>query len=271
MSLDLRDQPCDSVLVRVQCALDTKFDQTTEVRKRRSVGFRTDRNTWVRIEVRSFDRIDGQGWNGVECASVLRGVAKPAWYQGMSWVDAEHGVAWRADETEFIADRPIKPGGILLAEPELAESWWTTFNTSLDALAGQTTTRVAVPPSRITEVIERVFPGQVDTTVDEWAAAHADLAWANLTAPACYLLDWEDWGMAPRGYDAACLWRESLAVPALAERVARERRAELDSRSGKLAQLYACAVILGAPAGYAGPRLEPAREAATRLLSELRA
>lgn len=255
----------------MQSALDTTLDPTTEVRKRRSVGFRTGRNTWVRIEARSLDRIDGQGWNGVECAAVLRGVAKPDWYQGLAWIDAEHGVAWRADETELIADRPIKPGGVLTTEPELSGSWWATLNASLNALAGQTTTRLRVSQERVTEVIERVFPGQVETTVDEWAAAHGDLAWANLTAPECVLLDWEDWGMAARGYDAACLWRESLAVPALAERVRRERRDELDSRSGKLAQLYVCAGVVGAPAGYAGPHLEPAKAAAVELLSDLRA
>lgn len=66
----------------------------------------------------------------------------------------------------------------------------------------------------------------VDTTVEEWTAAHADLAWANLTTPNCYFLDWEDWGTAPRGWDAASLWSESLAVPALADRVYQERRAD---------------------------------------------
>jgi hypothetical protein len=51
VSVDLRKTPCDDVLGRVQHALDTYFDRTTEVRKRRSLGFRTDRGTWVRIEV----------------------------------------------------------------------------------------------------------------------------------------------------------------------------------------------------------------------------
>lgn len=269
VAFDLRKQSPDGVLARVQQALSTRFEPTTEVRKRRSVGFRTDRDTWVRIEVRDLARIEG--WNGVECAAVLRGVAKPAWYQGVSWIEAEQGIAWRADETEFVSDRPIKPRGILTSDPQLPEPWWVTLNSSLATLAAHTTNRVAVPQSRITQTIDRVFPDQVDSTVDEWAVAHADLAWANLTAPKCVFLDWEDWGTAPRGYDAACLWRESLAVPVLADRVHRERQAELDSRSGRIAQLYACAVIIGAPAGYAGPHLEPAQKAASELLNDLRA
>ncbi|MFF4412397.1 hypothetical protein ACFYY8_07670 [Streptosporangium sp. NPDC001559] len=48
------------------------------------------------------------------------------------------------------------------------------------------------------------------------------------------MFDWEDWGMAPYGLDAASLWGASLAVPALADRVRSERRDDLESRDGKL-------------------------------------
>jgi hypothetical protein len=254
--------------------LDTRFDLGTEIRKRRSVGFRTERSTWVRIEVRDTQRLNGQGWNGVECAAVLRGVAMPAWYQGIAWLDQAAGIAWRADETEFIADGAIKPGGTLTVEPALSEDWWTTFNASLGALATHTTTRVATPnlelisQDRVTAVIHEVF-ADVDTTIEEWSPAHADLGWANLTAPTCYLLDWEDWGMAPRGWDAATLWSQSFAVPDLAERIAKERAADFSSRTGKLVQLFHCAELITAPAGYAGPRLESAKAAAAVLLREL--
>lgn len=82
---------------------------------------------------------------------------------------------------------------------------------SLGALAAHSTIRVATPHTvpvcqqRVTATIERVFASRVETTVTEWAVAHADLAWANVTAPECWLLDWEDWGMAPRGWDTATL------------------------------------------------------------------
>ena len=42
--------------------------------------------------------------------------------------------------------------------------------------------------------------------------------------------------MAPRGWDAATLWGNSLAVPALAERVQREYQAALDSRCELVSQ-----------------------------------
>jgi hypothetical protein len=268
---DLRTLPCDEILTRVQKTLHTTFDPVTEVRKRRSVGFRTTNNTWVRIEVRDLSRMDGQGW-GTESAALLHGIAMPTWFQGISWLDAEHGVMWRADETDYIRERPIKAGGILTADPELPESWWATLNESLDALANQSTARIATPTlqpitqDRLTSTVHTVFPG-VDTAVppDEWAPAHADLSWPNLTAPACYLLDWEDFGMAPRGWDAATLWSESLAAGVAAERVRQERRGDMDSRTGTLAQLYQCAKLIAA--GHrSGPLLAPAQAAAAALL-----
>lgn len=273
MSLDLRKVSCDDIIARAQTALQTSFDIDTEVRKRRSLGFRAGRGTWVRIEVRSLDRIDGQGW-GIECAAMLTGVAMPAWYQGVSWIDHERGVMWRADETECVSDQAVKLGGTLTAAPDLSESWWSTFSASMTTLAAHTTTRTATPhlqpitQRRFSSTIHQVFP-ELDSHVGEWRVAHADLAWGNLTAPNCYFLDWEDWGMAPCGFDASALWSASLAVPELADRVYRACQADLDSPTGKLARLYHCAEIMAAPAGYAGPLLEPAEAHAAGLVKEL--
>jgi hypothetical protein len=49
----------------------------------------------------------------------------PVWHQGLSWWDGERGVVWRADETDLVTDPPVKPGGILTIDPDLADSWWT--------------------------------------------------------------------------------------------------------------------------------------------------
>ncbi|GLV93773.1 hypothetical protein Slala04_52270 [Streptomyces lavendulae subsp. lavendulae] len=82
--VDLRRQPVEGVLERVEEALHARLDRQTLVRKRRSLGARTERNTWVRIERRGFERIGPQGWNGTEAAAVLQGVAMPEWYQGVA-------------------------------------------------------------------------------------------------------------------------------------------------------------------------------------------
>ena len=42
-----------------------------------------------------------------------------------------------------------------------------------------------------------------DLTVGEWQTVHGDFHWANLTRDPLQILDWEGWGAAPVGYDAA--------------------------------------------------------------------
>ncbi|GGY95727.1 hypothetical protein GCM10010300_44670 [Streptomyces olivaceoviridis] len=81
-ALGLREsgsRPVDEVLGRVARYLRVLFLPDTAVRKRQSVGARTDRETWVRIERRLLGEITDQGWNGAECAARLDGVAQPAW------------------------------------------------------------------------------------------------------------------------------------------------------------------------------------------------
>lgn len=117
--------------------------------------------------------------------------------------------------------------------------------------------------------IRQVFPEVANLTVDEWASAHADLTWANVMGPQFCIIDWEDWGIAPRGLDAATLWGNALAIPALADRVWNERRRDLESRSGKLMALFTCAKIIGPNAHEADPRLQLARKEAVRLVGGL--
>ncbi|GAA2276823.1 hypothetical protein GCM10010415_50910 [Streptomyces atrovirens] len=274
--VDLRVQPVGEVLDRVARSLQVRLLLDTVVRKRRSVGARTDRGTWVRIERRPLEKITDQGWNGTECAARLEGVAQPVWQGCVVWRDADGTVMWRADETGLLPATPV--GSAVLSEaPELPEAWWEALNASLDALAAHRTKRVATPDTDtitqalVTESVRSAFPGGFDTTVRRWVPAHADLNWANVTAPVFSLFDWEDWGNAPQGLDSASLWASSLAVPALADRVRRERRRDFESRDGKLMTLFVCAKILGPYAHPEDPRLEPARRMAEQAVEELQA
>ncbi|MFJ3277605.1 hypothetical protein [Streptomyces halstedii] len=272
--VDLRVAQIDDVLEQVERGFRTSLDRRTLVRKRRSLGARTDRDTWVRIERRRLDRIDPQGWNGTECAALLKGVVRPEWHRGMSWRAPDGAAMWRADETELLPGSPIG-GSVLAADPHLPDAWWQALNTSLAALAAQHTTRVATPDtvtmtqSGVTEAVMRFVPRDTDTALTRWRPAHADLNWANMTGPRFCLFDWEDWGMAPRGLDAASLWGNSLAVPGLAERVRHERRDDLESRDGRLMTLFVCAKILAPDAHPEDPRLEPARDMAARVADGL--
>ncbi|MEV3856998.1 hypothetical protein AB0J38_22040 [Streptomyces sp. NPDC050095] len=274
--VDLRVEPVEDVLDRVERSLQVRIDRDGVMRKRRSVGGRTDRGSWVRVERRSLRRIAAQGGNGPESAAVLSGVAMPRWDRAVTWRDADEPVLWRADETELVNDPPVGPAALVIEAPRLPEAWWEGLNASLDALAVQYTPRRATPDTEsitqdlVEAVIRPVFPEVVDLTVDEWACAHADLTWANVIGPRFCIIDWEDWGMAPRGLDAATLWGNALAVPALADRVWAERRPDLESRTGRLMALFFCAKVVGPYAHDADPRLEPARKAAAGLVAGLR-
>ncbi|MFJ8151198.1 hypothetical protein [Streptomyces sp. NPDC094468] len=273
-AVDLRVEAVDDVLEHVERSLQMQLVRDTVVCKRRSVGARTDRGTWVRVERRSFDRIGAQGWNGTEAAAVLHGVSMPKWYAGLAWRERDEPVMWRADEMALVTAPPVGQAALVIEDPQLSDGWWAALNASLDALAAQRTHRIATPDTKmatqelVTGTIRAVFP-EVDATVDEWTPAHADLTWANVTGPEFCIIDWEDWGMAPRGLDAATLWGNSLAVPALAQRVWAERRPDLESRSGRLMALFFCAKVVGPHAHPQDPRLEPARKEAARLIAEL--
>ena len=145
-AVDLRVQPVDEILDRVARSLQVRFLPNTVVRKRRSVGARTDRETWVRIERRLLYMFSDQGWNGAECAARLVGVTQPAWQGCVVWRDANEPVMWRADETALLPAAPV--GNAILSEvPEFSDEWWDGLNSSLDVLAAHQTRRVATPGS----------------------------------------------------------------------------------------------------------------------------
>jgi hypothetical protein len=276
----------DEVIERVEAGLRTTVDREGLLRKRRSVGARSARGTWVRIEARPVAKLveQGQPGDGLEAAHLLGGVATPRWLAGMSWPDPARGLVWRADEIALITAAPVRARGAIPSDLELPREWWQTLTTSLDNLSRQHQTRIATPDTEqitqdlVTATIQSVFGaetdggggGGVDLTVTDhpWTVAHADLNWSNITAPECWLLDWEDHGQAPRGLDAATLWIDSLSVDRLAERVRHERRDDLDSHPGRVMTLMRCAKVLAdpsAPAGIASRTRAVADEVLTRL------
>jgi len=268
---DLRKVPVPNVLSRVEASLQLTASTGGPdglIRKRRSIGFRSDRDTWVRIECRGLERLDSQGW-GLEAAATLRGVPIPTWHAGVSWIDADRGVAWRADETALIESPPIARS---TNAADLPASWWASFDAALDNLAKQSTNRIATPDlepinqARVEAVIQKVFPECTSLALIEWTTAHADLNWANMTGPDLQIFDWEDWGRAPRGLDAANLWAGSLAVSDVASQVYTHRKTDLESGTGRIMRLFKCAEVL-AWADEREPLFEPTRTEAAKLLA----
>lgn len=270
VSVDLRSGSQAEQIATAERVLGVALARQRAVRKRRSLGLPTDRDTWVRISACPAEAAAERG--GLEATAALpTEIRHPRWYQGICWHDGD--LLWRVDETELVDEPVICSGGILTEDPVLPGWWWPQLADALAALATVPTARVATPHTRpitqqrVDATIHAVFP-EVEATLGEWAVAHADLSWVNLTRSG-RILDWEDFGLAPRGWDAATLWANSLALPALADRVAEVFAADLGCRTGKVCQLYACAELIAAGEDYAGPLAEPARTAADGLVTAL--
>lgn len=210
-----------------------------------TAGFRTDAHTWVRLSFRRATRIDVPSWTGAEEAAILSGVPKPAWIAAATWFDPGRDVVWKAEETSLAPADAVSVGADIVEDPCLPETWWAALRNGLDSLAAHTTNRVALEQGHLSRRVREVYGSDVDTRVpgDAWACAHGDLGYANLTGPELVLLDWESWGMAPIGWDAACLWASSLGVPEVADRVVEEFAEQLVTRSGLLCRLLLCANV----------------------------
>lgn len=151
---------------------------------------------WLRVLTAAPERAHGKIWEGTATAEAVQGVAKPSLVRAVEW--DEDGVRVRAELTTFIADRPCSPTPELRQPLDLPDRWWRSLRASLDAVAATPTDRVTVRQDLVTRRVSALVGDRVDPTVRSWATAHGDLHWANLTQPACYLLDWEGWGLAPR-------------------------------------------------------------------------
>ncbi len=118
------------------------------------------------------------------------------------------------------------------------------------------TDRVAVRQEWVDRTVPRFLdiPGPPTT---DWATAHGDLHTANLTAATPYLLDWEGFGLAPVGYDAAMLLAYSLLTPAFAHRV-RDAFPVLKTEPGRAAQIIVITELLQSASRGDRPELVPA-------------
>ncbi|MGH3546527.1 MAG: phosphotransferase [Pseudonocardiaceae bacterium] len=265
---DVREHQHEDALEHVEWVFRLRLDRSSVVYGSYGAteGFRTNSGTWVRVERRQRWRINSAVWVGLEAAATICGVRKPEWFQSTTWTDQSRDVVWRADEVEMIKS-PIV--GDLATAATLPDSWWAGLRASLKALRAHQTERVGMSQAHLSTRINEIFDG-VDTTVDEWATAHTDVHWNNLTVDG-HLIDWEDWGAAPRGHDAACLWQSALPDSQLTVRVQQEFAEDLQTRSGKLTQLLQCAnaIRVANRCGQPTPLSEPAKAAANVLLAEL--
>jgi hypothetical protein len=124
---------------------------------------------------------------------------------------------------------------------QLPDSWWADLTKTLEKASATVTDRIAVRQQYIDRTIPE-FVGIPAPAVTCWTTAHADLHWANLTAP-LRILDREGWGQAPEEFDAALLYAYTLLQEAVATRV-RDAFPAPGSPAGLAAEATVCAQLL---------------------------
>ncbi|MCX4804628.1 hypothetical protein OG594_23905 [Streptomyces sp. NBC_01214] len=137
---------------------------------------------------------------------------------------------------------------------------------ALDALADvpRPANREAVREEYLRRVIPQFTGHQAEDVV--WAPAHGDLHYGNVTRGP-HILDWEGWGRAPYGYDAATLYLYALLVPEEAARIRTELAPILDRPEARTGLLTVCAQILQAQdrVEFYAELAKPVREHLSRL------
>ena len=133
----------------------------------------------------------------------------------------------------------IAPGGVLLNNPHLPQSWWTDLGAALAAHPVNMDYELGAVRYTINGVREHFGVILTEHTFAglHWATAHADLHWGNLRGPTLCILDWESWRPAPAGYDVATLYCNSLLHQPTARRI--RAMPVLQTRTGQIALLFA--------------------------------
>ncbi|QVJ02856.1 phosphotransferase [Nocardiopsis eucommiae] len=202
---------------------------------------------WLRVM--AAPRPEGKLWEGAALAEryLSATIPRPDLLADHSW--SSDGAAFQAHLWALLRGKELSETPDLSAPADVTDQWWSALHGAVDEVG-----RTPMPVGR--EVITQAFIHRMprfipalegaDLTVKDWRTAHGDLHWANVTKEPLELIDWEGWGGAPAGYDAAVLLAYSLPAPATASKVRDVFGSLLRTETGRLAQLVICAEIIQA-------------------------
>ncbi|CAL9651381.1 hypothetical protein SUDANB120_06636 (plasmid) [Streptomyces sp. enrichment culture] len=199
----------------------------------------------------------GRLWEGTATADthVPRSVPRPRLRGVPDWTSPD--VAYRAELTEYVSGQPVTSGAPALDQDiALPDSWWSELKSAFGTLAAVPTDRESVRQNRVDRNFRR-FLGIDPIRIGETTTGHADLHRANLTRAALVLLDRENGGMVPAGYDLGLLHAYSPAAPATAARIRRAFGHALDTDAGRTGELIALGQLLQACFRGVRPHLAP--------------
>lgn len=186
----------------------------------RTIGSRAigaDGERWLRVSWSHTQWTKDNFWTGNQEAATIVGVPKPTVLDMHEW--GERAYRNRAEVMTLVTDRVCSTTQELRTELDLSAQWWRDLRSAQDALSVHNTRRTVTSQEAITRRLLAFFGSSVDPLVTRWTTAHGDLNWSNLTAPRLVILDWESFGIAPTGYDAATLYVLSLLMPKTAKKV----------------------------------------------------
>jgi hypothetical protein len=218
----------------------------------------SDGRAWLRLAGSLTEWVNATFWNGSLEAekSLPPSVPRPRLRDTHDWTDGPW--SYRAELYDHEPVHPVSPTPTLAAAPDLPSAWWAHLATTLTEVAAVPTRRLSVHQPFLDHAMPRYLGIPVATETPSWSTAHGDLHFANLCAPTLRILDWEGWGLAPTGYDAAVLHTHSVLIPPVAARVRREFAHLLATPAGRHAELVVITQLLHTSGD---PRLLPALRA----------
>lgn len=211
----------------------------------RSIGSRVEGGKgryWLRVVSEHCDWVKQEWWEGNVTADEIEGIPKPKVFNFFEWSEGE--TQFRTEIMSFVEGKVCSPTPELRQYWDLPDSWWKELRVSLDAISTWSTDRMKTKQEKVTHRFLVFYGDELDSTVTRWSTAHGDFHWGNLMAPKLSIIDWEGWGKAPVGMDAATLYCFSLLVPDMAKRVYQMFADILDSSEGRFAQLFVITRLL---------------------------
>lgn len=200
---------------------------------------------------------------GERSAAAFRGIPKPAVLEIREWTEPDS--RWCAILMTLAAASARPQPMFSRRRHAISDGWIGKLKRALDTISGIPTERTRYGASGIAASVTTRFGTGAPHAAAEWRTAHGDPNWSNLTAPDLLLLDWGLWGLAPRGFDAAWLIAYTSPDAALTRRPLAAFAADLETSSGKVAQLVACSDLLGlVEAGNLDPRFHAPIESLAR-------
>ena len=238
-----------------------------------SVGVRVhteEEDAWLRVVYDDPEWGVGNYLDGNVSANEIQGVPKTSVTHWKEWED--NGRRLRGELSTLVSASTLSSDMTLRGELELSDHWVTQLRTALNGIATHPLPRQGLDSDYVNHGLMAFFGVTADFTAVPWTTAHSDLHWGNITGPELYILDWETWGRAPAGYDAATLYCTSLLCPETATHLHGALAGELDTASGQIATLAVAVRLLrfidcGDYLPLARPLRDHAHHAIRRLLA----